>query len=57
MYLMPYIVYSGEPEDGAVLVFAHSEKEARQTACRVGVSWDLYDGYTELRAKSIRREP
>ena len=49
-----YMGHGGEPEDGAVLIFAHTAKEAKKIAWS-GILIDLCDhDYTNLRVKLIR---
>ena len=44
------------PEEGAILIFAHSVREARLVGWRMFGS-DLTDEYTDFAAKRIRKSP
>lgn len=51
--LLPYIGFAGDPEQGAVLVFARNAREARPLAFRGVNGWIDVD-YTDIRVRRLR---
>ena len=56
--LNTYMIFSrtGDVENGAALVFAHTAQEARVVGWR-GIGSDLTDEYTDLAANRLRNKP
>lgn len=52
--LNPYMVHDGEPSEGAVLVLAHTAKDARRIGYPEVSSWTGAE-CTQIRAKRIRK--
>lgn len=50
-----YMAWAGEPEDGAVLVFAHTSREARRLAADEVQSWTRCD-YIDVRVRWLRSD-
>lgn len=53
--MKPYIAYSraAGPEEGAILVIAHTSREVKKLAWNSGDCWNI-DGWTDLAIKLIR---
>ena len=52
-----YMASDGDPQDGAVLVFAHKTKEAKKVAWPVIRGWNLDAEYIHLRVVLLRDKP
>lgn len=51
--LKPYIASGGLPEEGALLVFAHTSKEAKKISYQAIMRFDMYCEYTDVRIKLL----
>ena len=49
----PYIGYSGDPSEGAALIFAHSAKQAKPLAFGMLSGWFDLD-FTDVRVRRVR---
>lgn len=54
--LHPYMGYAGEPSEGAVLVFAHTAREARKVAYDCVVGWCDCE-FIDVRCTRLRDDP
>jgi len=54
MSLHPYVVHDGEPQEVAVLVFAHTAQEARKVGFDALTGFDCSE-WIDVRAKRLRK--
>ncbi len=50
-----YIGYSGEPEDGACLIFAHNAKEAKRIGYPVDKGWNWDSEFIDYRVTWLKK--
>ena len=54
--LRPYMCWCGEPEDGAVLAWAHTAQDARKLAYPAIADW-TDAGFIDVRARLLKQHP
>ena len=54
--IKPYMVYEGNPEEGALLVFANTAREAKKIGYQAVRCWNDEAEFINIRVKKLTRE-